>query len=127
MVEGYLVGLHVLVVGSSGCGDGGGGYGDEVVVLGNVSLATSLAGWWRWEEGGLAFRPTIRTLPSAAHAIVKPSPPSATVAVHFFVFTSQNLQVPSLETEASSASFVGFHATLSIGPVCPLSSVLFFT
>ncbi len=44
MVEGYLVGLHVLVVGSSGCGGGGGGYGDEVVVLGNVSLATSLAG-----------------------------------------------------------------------------------
>ena len=67
------------------------------------------------------------TLPSAAHAIVNPSPPSCTVAVHALLLTSQNLHVPSLLTDASSASLVGFQATLSIPPVCPLSSVLFFT
>lgn len=73
------------------------------------------------------FRPTITALPSAAHAIVKPSPPNWTVAVHVLLLTSQNLHVPSLLTDASSASFVGFHATRSMPPVCPLNSVLFFT
>ena len=73
------------------------------------------------------FVPAMTTLPSAAHAIVKPSPPSCTVAVHVLLRTSQNLQAPSLETEANSASFVGLNATLSICPVCPLSSVLFLT
>ena len=75
----------------------------------------------------LTFVPAMSTLPSAAHATVKPSPPNWTVAVHVLLRTSQNLHVPSLETEASSASFVGLKATLSICPVCPLSSVLFFT
>lgn len=74
-----------------------------------------------------SFRPTMTTLPSAAHAIVNPSPPSCTVAVHVLLLTSQNRHVPSLLTDASSASFVGFQATRSIPPVCPLSSVLFFT
>lgn len=73
------------------------------------------------------LRPTIMTLPSAAHAIVKPSPPSCTVAVQVLLLTSQNLHVPSLLTDANSASFVGFQATRSIPPVCPLNSVLFFT
>ena len=77
--------------------------------------------------GDSTFRPTITTLPSAAHAIVNPSPPSCTVAVHVLLLTSQNLHVPSLLTDANSASFVGFHATRSIPPVCPLNSVLFFT
>lgn len=77
-----------------------------------------------WEH---TFRPTMTTLPSAAHAIVNPSPPSCTVAVHVLLLTSQNLQVPSLLTDAISASFVGFQATRSIPPVCPLNSVLFFT
>ena len=67
------------------------------------------------------------TLPSAAHAIVKPSPPSCTVAVHVLLLTSQNLHVPSLLTDANSASLVGFQATRSIPPVWPLNSVLFFT
>ena len=73
------------------------------------------------------FVPAMTTLLSAAHAMVKPSPPNCTVAVHVLLRTSQNLHVPSLETEASSASVVGLNATLSICPVCPLSSVLFFT
>lgn len=75
----------------------------------------------------ITFRPTMTTLPSAAQAIVNPSPPSCTVAVHVLLRTSQNRHVPSLLTDASSASFVGFHATRSIPPVCPRSSVLFFT
>ena len=73
------------------------------------------------------FRPTMTTLPSAAHAIVSPSPPSCTVAVQVLLLTSQNLHVPSLLTDANSASLVGFQATRSIPPVCPLNSVLFFT
>ena len=82
---------------------------------------------WTWKGNGHTFRPTITTLPSAAHAIVKPSPPNCTVAVHVLLRTSQNLHVPSLLTDANSASFVGFHATRSIPPVCPRNSVLFFT
>ena len=66
-------------------------------------------------------------LPSPAHAIVKPSPPSCTVAVHVLLRTSQNRHVPSLDTDASSASLVGFHATRSIPPVWPRSSVLCLT
>ncbi len=73
------------------------------------------------------FRPTMTTLPSAAHAMVNPSPPSCTVAVQALLRTSQNLHVPSLLTEASSASLVGFQATRSTPPVWPRSSVLFFT
>lgn len=81
-------------------------------------------GWLCTEH---TFRPTITTLPSAAQAIVNPSPPNCTVAVHVLLRTSQNRHVPSLLTDANSASFVGFQATRSIPPVCPRSSVLFFT
>ena len=73
------------------------------------------------------FLPTMTALPSADQAMVNPSPPSCTVAVQVLFLTSQNLQVPSLLTDANSASLVGFQATLSIAPVCPLNSVLFFT
>ena len=73
------------------------------------------------------FRPTMTTLPSAAQAMVNPSPPSCTVATHVLLRTSQKRQVPSLLTEASSASLVGFQATRSMPPVWPRSSVLFFT
>lgn len=75
----------------------------------------------------MTFRPTMTTLPSAAHAIVSPSPPSCTTAVQALFRTSQNLQVPSLETEANSASLVGFQATRSMPPPWPLRSVLFLT
>ena len=50
-----------------------------------------------------------------------------TVARQLRLRTSQNLAVPSCETEASSASRVGFQATRSTAPVCPRSSVLFLT
>lgn len=73
------------------------------------------------------FRPTMMTLPSAAQQSVQPSPPSETVAVQFLLRTSQNLQVPSLETDVSSASLIGFHPTATIPPVCPRNSVLLVT
>lgn len=125
VIKRHLIGLHALVVGCAGCWCGRCRDGNEVVILSPVSSRRSRE--LQQNAGVRTFLPTRTTLPSAAHAIVKPSPPRATVAVHVFVFTSQNLQVPSLETEASSASFAGFHATLSMGPVCPLSSVLLFT
>ena len=73
------------------------------------------------------FLPTITTLPSPAHATVKPSPPKLTTATHCLFRTSQNRQVPSPETLANSASFVGLNATRSIAAVWPFSSVEFFT
>lgn len=86
-----------------------------------------MGGIFFWKGPKRTLRPTMTTLPSRAHAIVSPSPPSCTVAMQDLLRTSQNLHVPSLETEASSASLTGFHATRSMPPVCPLSSVLFFT
>lgn len=71
--------------------------------------------------------PAITMLPSEAQLSDNPLAPSCTVSMHFLLLTSQNRTVPSVETDASSASFVGFHATLSIAPVWPRSSVLFFT
>lgn len=73
------------------------------------------------------LRPTMTVPPSAAQAMEKPSPPSCTVAVHVLLRTFQNLQVPSLEIEASSSSLVGLKAILSIPAVCPLNSVLYLT
>ncbi len=73
------------------------------------------------------LRPTMATLPSPDQVTVKPSPPSWTVAIQVLLRTSQNRQVPSLETDASSASLVGFHATRSMAAVWPRSSVLFLT
>ena len=64
------------------------------------------------------------TLPSAAQQRVQPSPPIWTVAMQVLLRTSQNLHVPSLDTDASSASLIGFHPTATIPPVCPRSSVL---
>ena len=125
MVESNLVRLHALVIGRAGCRGWRRDYWDEVVVLGRSELLLLEVETARARNH--TFLPTIATLPSAAHAIVKPSPPRATVAVHVLVFTSQNLHVPSLETDASSASFVGFHPTRSIAPVCPLNSVLLLT
>lgn len=75
----------------------------------------------------LTLRPTIATLPSPAQVTVKPSPPNWTVAIQVLLRTSQNRHVPSLETEANSASFVGFHSTRSMAAAWPRSSVLFFT
>ena len=63
------------------------------------------------------FRPATTFVPSGLHVTVKPSPPSLTSALQFFVRTSQKRTVPSALQLASSASFVGFHATRSIGPV----------
>ena len=47
--------------------------------------------------------------------------------MHALLRTSQNLQVPSLETEANCASRLGFQAMRSMPPVWPRNSVLFLT
>jgi len=72
-----------------------------------------------------SFRPN--TLPSPAHASVKPSPPMLRVEVQVLLRTSQKRTVPSEEQDASSASLVGFQATRSMPPVWARSSVLFLT
>lgn len=43
------------------------------------------------------------------------------------ILTSQILHVPSVLTDASSASLTGFQATRSMAPPCPRSSVVFLT
>lgn len=131
VVEGALVCLKrwgVRGLGGWGRVDGDGDEGIILVGRLHVSWRTRWVDSTKGQgEGEHTFRPTITTLPSAAHAIVNPSPPSCTVAVHVLLLTSQNLHVPSLLTDANSASFVGFQATRSTPPVCPLNSVLFFT
>lgn len=94
------------------CGSGG-----PRTPMAPVSMATSVS----------SLRPTSTALPSPAHASVKASPPTATLAVQALLRTSQKRTVPSDEHDASSASFVGFQATRSMPPVCARSSVLFFT
>ena len=98
------------------------------------SQSFRFSGDWQWGIGARkrrlfidTFLPTMTTLPSAAQLIVNPSPPSCTVSTQLLLLTSQNLHVPSLETDASSASLTGFHATRSMPPVWPRSSVLFLT
>lgn len=91
------------------------------VLEGGEKLAVGRGG------GQHTFLPAMTTLPSGAHAMVKPSPPSCTTATQVLARTSQKRQVPSVETEASSASLVGFQATRSMAAVWPRSSVLFFT
>lgn len=71
--------------------------------------------------------PAITRPPSGAQLKDKPSDPSGTVSRQFLFRTSQNLQVPSSETEASSASLTGFQATCSMAPAWPRSSVLYLT
>ncbi len=73
------------------------------------------------------FRPATIVLPSGVQASVRPSPPILISAAQAFVRTSHNLTVPSELQLASSDSFVGFHATRSIEPECPRSSVEFLT
>lgn len=71
--------------------------------------------------------PSSTMLPSFAQLNESPRAPICIVSTQPLLRTSQNLHVPSVEIEASSASFMGFHATRSTAPACPRSSVLFFT
>lgn len=71
--------------------------------------------------------PAMTMLPSEAQLKDSPLAPRCTVWMHVLLRTSQKRTVPSVDTDANSASFVGFQATLSIAPVWPRSSVLFFT
>ena len=74
------------------------------------------------------MRLSINTMPpSGAQLRLSPSDPSWIVCRHALVLTSQNLHVPSIDTDASSASLVGFHATCSMAAACPRSSVLYLT
>ena len=69
--------------------------------------------------------PAITRLPSEDQQSDNPLAPSDTVLIHLLLRTSQKRTVLSVETDASSASFVGFHTTFSMADLCPLSSVLF--
>lgn len=121
MIEGDLIRLEGLLYRCARSGSGVDGNWDQIIstfLRGRLSLFAKEVMFYRVQSHTfLTVLPTTTTLPSPAQAIVRPSPPSGTVAVHVLLFTSQNLQVPSLLTEASSASLVGFHATFSTAPV----------